>query len=80
VSPLAVCNGTAESRLVVHHRVRTDRLVTVRVSEGVTPRLLLTDASGGHLVSGMPLLEQLGRRIDDEVCRAILRRSGMERA
>ncbi|MEU6379318.1 hypothetical protein [Streptomyces sp. NPDC046909] len=108
---VSACHGELEARgLVLHHRVRVDRLVTVRVSEGVTPRLLLTDAFGGRLLldprvlvanpvlwhqldqgarqsvergtlrSGMPVLERLGRRIDGEVCRGILRRSGMERA
>jgi len=108
---VSACHCELDARgLVVRHRVRADRLVTARVSEGVTPRLLLTDAFGGRLAldprvlvtnpmlwhqldqgarqslargtlrSGMPVLERLGRRIDDEVCRAILRHSDLEQA
>jgi len=48
---VSVFHGALDARgLVVHQRVRADRLVTVRVSEGVAPRLLLTDAFGGRLV------------------------------
>ncbi|MEV1084087.1 hypothetical protein AB0I98_38760 [Streptomyces sp. NPDC050211] len=101
--------GRLDARgLVTHRRVRTDRLVTVRISEGVSPRVILTDTSGGRLVldprvlianpllwhhldqgarrsleqgtlrSGIPVLERLGRRIDGELCRGILRASSME--
>ncbi|KKD07725.1 hypothetical protein TN53_12095 [Streptomyces sp. WM6386] len=106
---VSAANGGLDSRgILTYHQVRTDRLVTIRVSEGVTPRLILTDTSGGRLVldprvlvanpllwhqldqgarrsieqgilrCGMPALERLGRRIDDEVCRGILRNSSME--
>lgn len=106
---VSAADGRLDARgLMTYHRVRTDRLVTIRVSEGVTPRLILTDTSGGRLVldpgvlvanpllwhqldqgahrsteqgtlrCGMPVLERLGRRIDDEVCHGILRTSGME--
>lgn len=104
----AADGGLSARGLVTCHRVRTDRLVSVRLSEGVSPRLILTDASGGRLVlnprvllanpllwhqldqgarrsqelgtlrCGMPLLERLGRRVDGEACRGILRTSGME--
>lgn len=105
---VSVADGGLVARgLLTYHRVRTDRLVTVRMSEGITPRLILTDTSGGRLVldprvlvanpllwhhldqgahrsteqgtlrCGMPVLERLGRRIDDEVCRGILRASSM---
>lgn len=106
---VSATNGRIDARgMVTYHWVRADRLVAVRVSEGVAPRLVLTDASGGRLVldprvlianpllwhqldqgarqsveqgtlrCGMPVLERLGRRIDDEVCRGILRSSGTQ--
>ncbi|MFF7639868.1 hypothetical protein [Streptomyces canus] len=104
----AADGGLGARGLLTHSWVRTDRLVAVRVSEGVSLRLILTDTSGGRLVldprclvanpllwhhldqgvrqsaeqgilrCGMPVLERLGRRIDDEVCRGILRNSGMQ--
>ncbi|WP_405958909.1 hypothetical protein [Streptomyces phaeochromogenes] len=104
----AATSGLGSCGLVTHHRVRTDRLVTVRMSEGVTPRLILTDTSvarpildphclvvnpllwhqldqgarqsaeQGILRCGIPVLERLGRRIDDKVSCGILRHSGME--
>ncbi|MFG2456543.1 hypothetical protein ACGFWE_05660 [Streptomyces sp. NPDC048523] len=101
-------DGGLDSRgLVSRRRVRTDRLVAVRMSEGITQRLVLSDTSGGRLEldprvlitnpllwhhlergarraleqgtlrCGMPVLERLGRRIDAEVCREILRASGL---
>ncbi len=36
-------------RLLREHRVRTDLLVSVRCLDGVSPRLLLRDAFGGHV-------------------------------
>lgn len=36
--------------LLAHHRVHTDHLVAVRISEGVAQRLILSDTSGGRLV------------------------------
>ncbi|MFG2523502.1 hypothetical protein [Streptomyces sp. NPDC048527] len=104
----AANGGLIACGLVTRQRVCAARLVTVRVSEGVTPRLILTDTSGARLVldprvlvanpllwhqldqgarrsaeqgtlqCGMPVLERLGRRIDDEVCRGILRNSSLE--
>ncbi|WP_237519393.1 hypothetical protein [Streptomyces sp. HUCO-GS316] len=101
--------GALDARgLVTHRRLRTDRLATVRISEGVSQRVILTDTSGGRLMldprvlianpllwhqldqgarrsleqgtlrCGMPVLERLGRRIDGELCRGILRASSME--
>lgn len=101
--------GALDARgLMTHRRVRTDRLATVRMSEGVSQRVILTDASGGRLMldprvlianpllwhqldqdarrsleqgtlrCGMPVLERLGRRIDSELCRGVLRASSME--
>ncbi|WP_244187830.1 hypothetical protein [Streptomyces regalis] len=106
---VSAANGGLDSRgLVTHSWVRTDRLVTVRVSQGVSPRLILTDTSGARLIldprclvanpllwhqldqgarqsaeqgtlrCGIPVLEQLGRRIDVEMCRGILRNSALE--
>ncbi|MFE0255789.1 hypothetical protein [Streptomyces sp. NPDC059010] len=43
--------GVLDARgLLTRRRVRTDRLVAVRMSEGVAQRLVLTDTSGGRLV------------------------------
>jgi hypothetical protein len=106
---VSATDGGLDARgLVTHRRVRTDRLVTVRMSEGVSRRVILTDTSGGRLMldprvlianpllwhqldqgarrslergtlrCGMPVLERLERRIDDDVCRGILRASSME--
>ncbi|MGW0763165.1 hypothetical protein ACWD1Y_43040 [Streptomyces sp. NPDC002814] len=48
---VSAADGGLDARgLVTHRRVRTDRLVTVRMSEGVAQRLILTDTSGGRLV------------------------------
>ncbi|MGP4052700.1 hypothetical protein [Streptomyces sp. 2A115] len=105
---VSAADGGLDARgLVTHRRVRTDRLVTVRMSEGVSQRVILTDTSGGRLMldlrvlianpllwhqldqgarrslergtlrCGMPVLERLGRRIDGELCRAVLRASSM---
>ncbi|MFK4106453.1 hypothetical protein ACI2L1_41675 [Streptomyces sp. NPDC019531] len=41
--------GLVGRGLVSFHRVHTDRLVTVRLSEGATQRLVLSDTSGGRL-------------------------------
>lgn len=102
-------NGELTSRgLLIHRRVRTDRLVVVRMTEGVAQRLVLCDTSGGRLVldprvlvvnpllwhqldqgarrsleqgtlrCDVPVLERLGRRIDGEVWREVLRTSGLE--
>ncbi|WP_367318686.1 hypothetical protein [Streptomyces sp. HUAS ZL42] len=106
---VSAAQGGLDARgLMTHRRVRTDRLATVRISEGVSRRVILTDTSGGRLMldphvlianpllwhqldqgarrsleqgtlrCGMPVLERLGRRIDGELCRKILRASGME--
>ncbi|WP_328436824.1 hypothetical protein OG828_05640 [Streptomyces sp. NBC_00457] len=106
---VSAADGGLDARgLVTHRRVRTDRLVTVRMSEGVSQRVILTDTSGGRLMldpqvlianpllwhqldqgvrrsvqqgtlrCGMPVLERLGRRIDGDACRGILRASGMD--
>ncbi|WP_405638839.1 hypothetical protein [Streptomyces sp. NBC_00019] len=42
--------GLSARGLMTCQRVRTDRLVSVHISEGVAPRLILTDTSGGRLV------------------------------
>lgn len=45
----AVDGGLDARGLLRHRRVRTDRLVVVRMTEGVGQRLVLRDESGGRL-------------------------------
>ncbi|MGW0820250.1 hypothetical protein [Streptomyces sp. NPDC002845] len=46
----ATDDGLDARGFLTHHRVRTDQLVTVQISEGVAQRLVLSDTSGARLV------------------------------
>lgn len=94
--------------LLRERRVRTDLLTRVRRSDGITPRLVLSDVGGGrveldpevlvanpllwhHLEAGVrharadgllregaTALACVGRRVDEEVARVLLREAGLE--
>ncbi|MFG2946991.1 hypothetical protein [Streptomyces adustus] len=60
-------NWLASRGLLREHRVRTDRLVSVRVHDGVSQRLLLRDALGGRVEIDPEVLvrnPQLWARVD----------------
>ncbi|MFI1168513.1 hypothetical protein ACH4UM_34280 [Streptomyces sp. NPDC020801] len=61
-------NWLASRRLMRGYRVRTDQLVSVRILDGISPRLLLRDALGGRVEIDPDVLvrnPQLWLRLDE---------------